>query len=403
MKIVQINATCGVGSTGKICVGISQVLDEKKIENYILYSAKSNGDSHGISCSNENYIKWQAVKSRFCGNYGFNSKKATRRMIKELERLNPDVVHLHNIHGHDCDLKMLLTYFKEKKTKLIWTFHDCWSFTGYCTYFDLVKCNKWRTGCSACPQRTSYSWFFDQSKRLYQKKKALFSGLDLTIVTPSKWLADLVHHSFLKDYPVEVINNGIDLDVFHKTESSFRARQGVEEKKLVLGVALGWEKRKGLDVFVALAKRLPDPYRILLIGTNDEVDRELPKNILTIHRTQDQRELAEIYSAADVFVNPTREDNYPTVNMEALACGTPVITFRTGGSPEMLDATCGFVVSCDDVDALEREIIRVCTEGPYPREACLKKAQEFDKNQRFTEYVELYERINATRAERDRV
>lgn len=403
MKIVQINATCGVGSTGKICVGISQVLDGKKIENYILYSAKSNGDSHGISCSNENDIKWQAVKSRFFGNYGFNSKKATRRMIKELERLAPDIVHLHNIHGHDCDLELLFSYFKNKKTKLIWTFHDCFSFTGYCTHFTLARCDRWKSGCFDCPQRRSYSWFFDQSKRLYQKKKALFSGLDLTIVTPSKWLADLVRHSFLKDYPVEVINNGIDLAVFCPSPSDFRQKHDFENKKIILGVSFVWNDTKGLDVFKNLSCRLSDDYRVVLVGINDAVDEELPENILTIHRTQDQRELAEIYSAADVFVNPTREDNYPTVNMEALACGTPVITFRTGGSPEMLDATCGSVISCDDVDVLEREIIRVCTEKPYVVEACLKKAQEFDKNQRFTEYVELYERINVTRAERDRV
>lgn len=397
MRIVQINTTCGVGSTGKICVGISQVLSAESIENYVLYSARENGYGLGIGCSTKKYISFQSLKSRIFGNYGFNSKRATGKIINELERIKPDIVHLHNIHGHDCDLEMLFTYFKERKTKLIWTFHDCWAFTGYCSHFVMMKCNKWISGCNDCVQMNSFSFFFDRSSYLYEKKKQLFTGLDLTIVTPSQWLADLVKQSFLKDYPVKVINNGIDLSIFKPSESEFRKKYALENKKVILGVSFGWNSRKGIDVFVDLAGRLPDEYIIVLVGTDAKVDKELPENIISIHRTQNQRELAEIYSASDVFVNPTREENYPTVNMESIACGTPVITFRTGGSPEILDETCGSVVDCDDVDALEREIIRVCTESPYSKEACIKKAQEFDQNERFKEYLELYERVNSAR------
>mgnify|MGYP003298833438 CR=1 FL=1 len=397
MKIVQINATCGIGSTGKICVGISEVLAEKNIENYILYSSKSNGYKYGIKCSDDNYIKMQALKSRILGNYGFNSKKATRRIIDELERIKPDIVHLHNIHGHDCNLEMLFTYFKRKKTKLIWTFHDCWAFTGYCTYFDTVECNKWQTQCVQCVKIREHSWILDKSSKLFEKKKHLLEGLDLTVVTPSRWLAELVKQSFLRDYPVDVINNGIDISAFRCIESDFRKKYALENKKIILGVALDWELRKGLDVFIELSQRLSDDYRIVLVGTNDNTDKQLSKEIISIHRTHNQQELAEIYSSADVFVNPTREENYPTVNMESLACGTPVLTFRTGGSPEMLDETCGFVVDCDDVDVLEKEIIRICTQKPYTKEACINKAKEFDKNERFKEYLALYERINAPR------
>ena len=398
MKIVQINATCGVGSTGKICVGISELLSQDGVENYILYSSRGNGYKLGIRCSDDKYIKIQALRSRVLGNYGCNSQKATRKMIDELERISPDIVHLHNIHGHDCDLEMLFTYFKKKRTNLVWTFHDCWAFTGYCVYFDAVHCDKWKTECAQCPQKSSYSYLFDKSRKLFNKKKRLFEGLDLTIVTPSEWLADLAGESFLKSYPVKVINNGIDLGVFNPLESDFQKKYALENKNIVLGVSLGWEKRKGLDVFVEMAKKLPDDYKIVLIGTDDQVDKSLPDNILSIHRTQNQRELAEIYSAADVFVNPTREENYPTVNMEALACGTPVLTFRTGGSLEMLDETCGSVVDCDDIEALEKEIIRICTDKPYSEDACIRKAREFDKNERFKEYLELYERVNTTRA-----
>ena len=403
MRVVQINATCGVGSTGKICTDISRVLSEKKIENYILHSSKSNGYALGIGCSDDKYIKAQALKSRIFGNYGFNSKKATRKMITELEQLAPDIVHLHNIHGHDCDLEMLFPYFREHRTKLIWTFHDCWSFTGYCTHFSMSGCDKWRSQCAACVQRHEYSWFFDRSKELFEKKKKLFEGLDLTIVTPSWWLADIVRQSFFKNYPVKVIHNGIDLDIFKPVKSNFRQKYSIEDQKIILGVSFEWGKRKGLDIFTELTKRLPGDYTLVLVGTDVKIDEQLPNGVLSIHRTHNQRELAEIYSAADVFVNPTREENYPTVNMEALACGTPVVTFHTGGSPEMLDETCGSVVDCDDIDALEKEIIRICEERPYSEEACLKKAKEFDKNERFKEYIELYERIDVAGAERDRI
>lgn len=392
MKVVQINATCGVGSTGKICVGISQVLTAENIENYILCS-RTNGYPLGISCSNAKEIKFQALKAKLLGNYGFNSRRATRRMIAELEQIQPDIVHLHNIHGHDCDLKMLFSWFRRNKTKLIWTFHDCWAFTGYCTYFDMVKCDKWKSICSACSQKRVQSYVFDRSCQLFLAKKELFADLDLTIVTPSHWLAGMTGQSFMKTYPVEVINNGINLDIFHPCQGDFRRKHGLENKKVVLGVAMGWGARKGLDVFITLAKRLPEDYKIVLIGTDAETDKQLPDNILPIHRTQNQQELAEIYSAADVFVNPTREENYPTVNMEAVACGTPVLTFRTGGSPEMLDETCGSVVPCDDMEAMEREIIRICTNKPYSEDACLKKSREFDQNERFKEYLKLYERV----------
>ena len=400
MTVVQINATCGIGSTGKICMGISRALTAESIENYILCS-RSNGDPVSIVCSDSRYIKLQALKSRILGNYGFNSTRATRKMIGELERIHPDIVHLHNLHGHDCNLKMLFSYFRRKKTKLLWTFHDCWTFTGYCTYFDMVRCEKWKHMCSDCPQRKTSSWLFDRSRQLYQSKKELFEGLDLTIITPSHWLAEMVGQSFMKAYPVQVIYNGIDLDIFCPTQGDFRKKYGLENKKIVLGVAFGWGARKGLDVFVALAQRLPEDYQIVLIGTDAETDKQLPDNILSIHRTQNQQELAEVYTTADVLANPTREEVLGLVNIEALACGTPGVTFNSGGSPECYDESCGAVVPCDDVDAMEREIFRICTKKTCSEIACIRKAREFDQNERFKEYVDLYERVNSAGNERN--
>lgn len=392
MKVVQINATCGKGSTGKICVGISEMLTQNQIENYILYCSGTSDYPLGIKCADDKYIKVQAIKSHLLGNYGFNSNRSTQKMIAELERIQPDIVHLHNIHGHDCNLAILFRYFKEKHVKLIWTFHDCWAFTAYCPHFTMAKCDKWRTNCHDCPQRKEFSWIFDRSTELYQKKEELFSGFDLAIVAPSQWLADLVKQSFLKDYPVTVINNGIDLSVFKPTPSDFRQKYGIpNEKFILLGVAFDWGIRKGLDVFVELAGRLPrEQYQIVLVGTNDKVDKQLPSNIISIHRTQNQQELAEIYTAADLFVNPTREENYPTVNMESIACGTPVLTFKTGGSPEIIDVKTGKIISNCDMDFVIKEIVRIRNDYPYFAEDCLYRAKEFNMNDRFLEYINLY-------------
>ena len=237
--------------------------------------------------------------------------------------------------------------------------------------------------------------YLDTSKEMYKKKKRWFCGIEaLTIVTPSEWLAALVKKSFLNEYPVKVINNGVDRTVFKPTESDFRTRHGIRDKKIVLGVAFGWGYGKGLDVFVELSRRLDkQKYQIVLVGTNAEIDKQLPNSIISIHRTSNQCELAEIYTSADVFVNPTREEVLGLVNVEALACGTPVLTFKTGGSPETIDETCGSVVDVDDVDAMEKEILRICAELPCSKESCIKRAKKFDMNDRFEEYIDLYKEV----------
>jgi len=397
MKVVQINATCGIGSTGKICVGVSELLSKEGIENYILYSGKTNGYEKGIACSSDKYIKLQALKSRVFGNYGFNSNRATKKIINVLEKIKPDIVHLHNIHGHDCNLELLFDYLKKVKQKIVWTFHDCWAFTAYCPHFVIAKCDKWNAGCRNCPQASEYSFFFDRSAWIYQKKKELFADLDMTIVTPSAWLAGLVRKSFFKENLIRVINNGVDLAVFCPRESDFRVKYAVPtQKNVILGVAFGWGARKGLDVFVNLAKDLdPDKYQIVLVGTDEGIDTRLPSNIISIHRTQNQKELAEIYSAADLFVNPTREEVLGLTNIEANACGTPVLTFETGGSTECISPSSGASVPKDDYAALKHMIRQICEKRPYSIESCRAQAMNFEMNARYMEYLMLYEAINA--------
>lgn len=263
----------------------------------------------------------------------------------------------------------------------------------------MIGCEKWKSGCRDCPQK---KWFssapVDLSGPVWRAKKAWFTGVpQLTVVTPSRWLGRLAGESFLGAYPRETIPNGVDLDIFTGTESDFRARYALEGKKLVLGVAFAWTDAKGLDVFQALARRLPEDYRIVLVGTDDRVDRTLPPRILSIHKTADRRQLAEIYSAADVFVNPTREEVLGLVNIEALACSTPVITFDSGGSPECVAPDCGAVVPAGDIDAMEREILRVCRQRPYSGASCRARAQQFEKTRCLREYLRLYRDASAGR------
>ncbi len=391
MKIVQINITCGEGSTGKICLEVSKLLSQYGVENYIFYSSGYSDYSCAIKYTSDLYIKGQALISRLNGRYGFNSNIATKRLISYLEKIQPEVVHLHNLHGHGCNIETLFKYLKKKKIRIFWTFHDCWAFTAYCPHFTLEKCDKWKNGCFSCPQRRQFSWFMDRSCELYQKKRAALSGAEMTVITPSEWLKNIVKSSFMRNYPIKVINNGIDINIFKPTPSDFRDKYDCTAKFLVLGVADKWLMRKGPDVFIELARRLDlDRYQIVMVGTDDAVDKLLPDSIASIHHTRNQKELAEIYTAADVFINPTREEVFGLVNIEALACGTPGITFRTGGSSECYDESCGVVVPCDDIDAMEREIIRICEEQPYSETLCINYAAKFDKTKKFKEYVDLY-------------
>lgn len=393
MKVLQINATYGSGSTGKICYSVAKLMDKENIEHLTLYSQGSLKAENAVKIKNKTYYKIQALKSRIFGNYGFNSSSATKEIIRQIKEFSPDIVHLHNIHGHNVNLKTLFTFFKKNpEIKLFWTFHDCWAFTAYCPHYAMAKCYKWQSECSHCKLRKEYSWFFDKSKKLFNRKKELFTGLNLTIVTPSEWLAGEVKKSFMKDYPVKVINNGIDLSVFKPTESNFREKYGIGNDKFLLsGVAFGWGERKGLDVFIKLSERLDkDKYAIVLVGGNAETDKLLPKDIISIHRTQNQTELAEIYTACDLFVNPTREEVLGLVNIEANACGTPVLTFDSGGSPECINKKSGSVVSCDDIDGLINEIERIRNERPFTKENCILRAEEFDADKKFEEYTELY-------------
>ena len=392
MKIVEINSVCR-GSTGSIMLNIAKTARASGNEVYTFSERKKGAPPEGhcyFGSFGENMLhRFFAV---FSGISGTGSVIGTWRLLHKIREIDPDVLHLHNLHGWYINLPMLFKFIKKHRIKTVWTLHDCWGFTAQCSHFTLEKCDKWKTGCYSCPRYRLYPYtFVDRTKQMWKLKKSWFGGVeDMTIVTPSRWLADLVKQSFLNGYDVRVINNGIDLDIFKPTAGNFREKYTLQDKKIVLGVASGWGYRKGLDVFIELSKRLPEDYKIVLVGTDDSVDKKLPPEILSIHRTCDQQELAQIYTAADVFVNPTREENFPTVNLEAIACGTPVVTFDTGGSKEMLNEDIGCFVPMGATDQLAREILRVCNRE-YGKKAFETVVTYYDKKRRFEEYVALYE------------
>lgn len=397
MKTIAVNLG-NFGSTGKVMSGINEIAQSKGYVTYQAYPGHENNqkpDVNDIQICSDFFNRVNQKLSYYTGMNGCFAFFSTLAFLKKIDKIKPDIIHLHNLHNSYINLPMLFKYIKRHNVKVIWTLHDCWAFTGQCPYFTMAKCDKWKTGCYSCTQYKKYPGSFtDRTKTMYKLKKKWFTGVkDMTIVTPSGWLADLVKQSFLKDYPVKVVNNGIDLDIFKPTDSDFREKRGLQNKYIVLGVASPWGERKGLDVFLKLSERFDDRYKIVLVGLSKEQNESLPPNIIGFERTANQTELAQVYTAADVFANPTREDNFPTVNIESLACGTPVVTFNTGGSPEMLDRDCGNAVECDDIDAFEKEIRVVCENKPYSRENCLKRAKKFDMNDKFEEYVRLYEKI----------
>ena len=352
-KILFINSVC-YGSTGSICKNLYKVAQKNGHTCKILYGrgeCPNEFDSVRIDSQFDFYK--HVIKAVALDQMCYGSTKPTYILIDEIKKFNPDVIHIHNIHGFYLDMFVLFSFLKKSNIKIIWTLHDCWPYTGHCAYYIYKHCNQWQIECKSCKDTKDYPpSLASHCNKNFKKKKELFCGLNnLTIICPSQWLADDVKKSFLKEYPIKVIHNGIDTEIFQPNESDILNTYDLNPKKIILGVASVWDKRKGLDYFLELDKRLSDEYKIVLIGLTDKQIKKLPDSILGIKRTENAEELAKWYSAAEVFFNPTLEDNYPTTNLEAIACGTPVVTFNTGGSPESAFVPeCGYCIK-KNVDA----------------------------------------------------
>ena len=398
-KLLQINSVVNRGSTGRIAEEIGELAISNGWESYIAYGWESGeSKSQTIRIGNDFDIKMHGLKTRLFDKHGFSSGRATKEFVKQIDKIKPDIIHLHNLHGYYLNIEILFNYLATIDTPIVWTLHDCWPITGHCAYFDFVGCYKWKDVCYKCPQKRSYpgSLWLDRSKENFLTKKKLFNSVkNLTLVPVSNWLADIVKQSFLSKYPIKVINNGIDTNVFQPIKKNiFREKYSLGNKFIILGVAAVWNERKGLKDFLELNKKLDENYQIILVGLTNAQLKRLPQNIIGITRTNNVAELAEIYSSVDVFVNPTWEDNFPTTNLEAMACGTPVITYNTGGSVESVSPETGFIVEKGDVAGLKDKIEQIKQKGKsYYSNACVNRAKSlYDKNDRYLEYLHLYKK-----------
>lgn len=389
-KLLQINITANWGSTGKIAETIGAVTRNHGWDSYIAYGGSCNtSQSHLIRVGGwyNRYIHF--AEQRIRDNEGLCSRTATKRLIEQIKHIKPDVIQLHNIHDHYLNYQSLFEYLNQTEIKVVWTFHDCWAFTGHCFHFVTAECEKWKTGCFNCPLKNAYpKTCVDNSKSNYELKKRLFvSNKNLTIVPCSDWMANFVRQSFLRDKRIEVIKNGVDLSVF-KPSGDNKLVDGFN----VLAVSSIWNKEKGLDDILKLRELLPSDYKMTVVGLSENQIKELPQGIKGIRRTQNVQELVALYSNARVLINTTYADTFPTVNLEALACGTPVVTYRTGGAPESISESTGLVVEQGDIKAMADAVKSICnTDVVKYREECRRRAEEyFDKNKCFEQYLSLY-------------
>lgn len=407
--LLQINPVLRVStSTGRIMQEIGELALQNGWRSYIAYgkgrdgikACKSETIPVGSLCS----TLWHGVETRLFDRHGLASTHATREFVKEIDRIHPDIIHIHNIHGYFLNYRVLFDYLSRSGIPVVWTVHDCWLYTGHCYYYSYAGCDKWQTGCGGCPQQRDFpaSFIVDRSRRNFEDKKAAFTSMPkdkLVIVPVSEWIRNEMSKSFLGGYNFRVIHNGINTDVFKIcNENDVIEKYGLKGKHILLGVASIWSREKGFDDFMQLSRMLNDDETIVLVGIKNEERKKLPNNIIGISRTENVNQLAELYSVADAFINPTWQDNYPTVNLEAISCGTPVITYRTGGSVEAVTDSTGYVVEQGDVRGLldAARAVRQRGKDNY-RASCRQYAlQHFKKEERYADYFSLYDELMKT-------
>ena len=397
-KLVQIN-TVFYASTGRIMADIQKYAETQGYDTMSFVgrppaSTTIKGKVFGNSVSFWSHVMLTTLFDA----QGYGSYFATKKLIRWLREENPDIIHLHNLHGYYLHIPTFCRYLRDEyQGKIFWTFHDCWPVTGHCAYFISANCDKWKHGCQQCPKKTEYpiSFFMDGSKRNFKMKKKWFVDIpNLTIIAPSEWIKDIVKQSFLKDRRVEVINNGIDLTVFRpeKNENAWKKYSVSLNRKILLGVANVWDKRKGLDDFLALSEILPHEYQIVLVGLTKKQIKGLPENITGIERTTDVEELVQLYSCADIFVNPSVEESFSLVTVEAMACGTPVIVLDTSAVKELVNETSGIVLhqhrAEDYINA-----VKCIFKRDLQRETVRRNAERYSKEKQVADTINLYKTV----------
>lgn len=395
-----------MGSTGRIAEEIGELAVSNGWDSYIAFGRYKAFGKNGNSSKSKiirigdnlsSYV--HVLYTRILDMHGLASDRATKKFIKKIEKIQPDLIHIHNLHGYYINYKLLFNYLSTKSIPVIWTLHDCWSFTGHCSHFSYINCEKWKTECGSCPKKNAYpaSILLDRSRMNFQDKKSAFNSLvNITFIPASYWLGDLLKQSFLSSFPMKVIQNGVDLSVFNIKETDFiKKKYNITGEFIILGVANIWNETKGLSGFIKLNEILDPSQQIFLVGLSKKQIASLPKNMIGIERTENVSDLADLYSLADVYMNLTLEDTFPTTNIEALACGTPVITYRTGGSIEAVSADTGFIVSQGDITGLKQSIekIRAVNKKCFQERSRQRAIALFNKNDRFMEYIHLYQEV----------
>ena len=394
--LLLINVALNCGSTGKIVEGIGRLAISKGWEVYVVHGARYVNISglKNYQVTNKAGEILHYIESALFDAQGRGSRLETKRLLRVIDEIKPDVVHIHNIHGCFLNYPILFQYLREKNIPVIWTLHDCWAITGHCVHFMRTNCEQWKTQCVKCPQKHDFpsSYLLDRCKSNYTLKRQLFTALEkMRITTVSSWLKGVVEQSYLKKYPVDVVPNGVDTSKFVYTEGDIRKRFEVGDKKLVLAVASGFEERKGIYDFVNLCNMLPKDYKLLLVGTSDNDKKVLPDNVIAVTRANGLTELAAFYSAADVLLSLSYEETFGLTIIEAMSCGTPAIVYDNTAQPELITSETGLVVANGDVEGVKKAIEEVCAKGKdYYSEACREHALEYDERKSYQKYLDLY-------------
>ena len=398
-NIIFINVALGFGSTGRIVEQTALLAEKHGYHCSVVHSARYGRKSSILAYQTGTVVqeKIHAIESFLFDAHGYGSRNETKKIIEFIESERPNIIHIHNLHGYYINYRILFEYIIKKNIPVIWTMHDYWMLTGHCTYSDYIGCDKWKTQCCQCPLKSSYpKALIDRSKQNFRLKNNLFRATkDITLVPVSYWIGDVAKESFLSNCKMKVIHNGIDLNVFRPSKSNIKEKLGIPvDKFIVLGVANHFGKRKGYSDFVKLNDLIPE-IQIIIVGASAKEIENAPIGIIAIGRTESQQKLVDLYSCADVYVNPTYEDNFPTTNLEALACGTPVITYQTGGSPEAIDDETGIIVEKGNVNQLVEAILEIQKKGKlHYSEKCRQRAElKFNKDERFMDYIKLYDEI----------
>lgn len=399
MKLLQINVDANNGSNGSIAQELGKEALRRGWESYIAYGRRSvPSESTLIRIGNDLDVKIHGIQSRLFDNHGLASKSATRQFLKSVDEIRPNLIHLHNIHGYYLNYKLLFEYFKEKNIPIVWTFHDCWPFTGHCGYFESVQCEKWKTGCHSCELRKFYpkSLFLDRSSRNYRLKKSLFTSINsLHITTVSKWLMSKVRDSFFRDYPISTVYNFVNEKIFSpNVERINRCDYGLDDRKILIGAAANWVPSKGIPDFNALADSLSDKYQIVMVGVTEDVKKQISPNVHCLARVERPQLLAALYAEADILLNLSRQETFGMTTLEAMACGTPGISYNNTACPEVLSNDTGVIVPTGNIKAVEEAIELIEKKGKNSfKDNCVARANTiFSKNNIISQYFDVYDK-----------